>query len=190
MSYKWTLLSAAMVLGLVTAPSNAAVVYSLTGSAPFYDTDTGEELGRNDFGFTLTLSDFLSSNITDQPLDSCYYDTFTCTTASFQPSPNSFSAPGLNDYIGFNYLDSGGGGGTGFLFFLPGALGALGVYFSEGGASGTPNYGSFGEATLTVTGGPNGVVPIPAALPLLASGLGALGFIGWRRKRKEKLAAA
>lgn len=27
-------------------------------------------------------------------------------------------------------------------------------------------------------------VPIPAALPLLASGLGALGFIGWRRKRK------
>ena len=33
-------------------------------------------------------------------------------------------------------------------------------------------------------------VPIPAALPLLASGLGALGFIGWRRKRKGKLAAA
>jgi hypothetical protein len=27
-------------------------------------------------------------------------------------------------------------------------------------------------------------VPLPAALPLLASGLGALGFAGWRRKRK------
>ncbi len=27
-------------------------------------------------------------------------------------------------------------------------------------------------------------VPIPAALPLFASGLGLLGFIGWRRKRK------
>jgi hypothetical protein len=26
--------------------------------------------------------------------------------------------------------------------------------------------------------------PLPAALPLFASGLGALGFIGWRRKRK------
>ena len=28
------------------------------------------------------------------------------------------------------------------------------------------------------------VTPLPAALPLFASGLGAMGFIGWRRKRK------
>ena len=34
------------------------------------------------------------------------------------------------------------------------------------------------------------VVPIPAALPLLASCLGALGFIGWRRKRKAAAVAA
>lgn len=27
-------------------------------------------------------------------------------------------------------------------------------------------------------------VPVPAALPLLASGLGAMGFAGWRRKRR------
>lgn len=26
--------------------------------------------------------------------------------------------------------------------------------------------------------------PLPAALPLFASGLGALGLLGWRRKRK------
>jgi hypothetical protein len=28
------------------------------------------------------------------------------------------------------------------------------------------------------------VVPLPAALPLFATGLGALGLLGWRRKRK------
>jgi hypothetical protein len=26
--------------------------------------------------------------------------------------------------------------------------------------------------------------PLPAALPLFATGLGALGLLGWRRKRK------
>jgi hypothetical protein len=30
--------------------------------------------------------------------------------------------------------------------------------------------------------------PLPAALPLFATGLGALGLLGWRRKRKAKTA--
>jgi hypothetical protein len=31
--------------------------------------------------------------------------------------------------------------------------------------------------------------PLPAALPLFATGLGALGLLGWRRKRKARAAA-
>lgn len=30
-----------------------------------------------------------------------------------------------------------------------------------------------------------GATPLPAALPLFATGLGALGLLGWRRKRKQ-----
>ena len=30
----------------------------------------------------------------------------------------------------------------------------------------------------------SGGLPLPAALPLFATGLGALGLLGWRRKRK------
>jgi hypothetical protein len=31
--------------------------------------------------------------------------------------------------------------------------------------------------------------PLPAALPLFATGLGGLGLLGWRRKRKAKAVA-
>jgi len=31
--------------------------------------------------------------------------------------------------------------------------------------------------------------PLPAALPLFATGLGALGLLGWRKRRKVQIAA-
>jgi hypothetical protein len=42
--------------------------------------------------------------------------------------------------------------------------------------------GSLDAVALTAT-------PLPAALPLLATGLGAFGLLGWRRKRKAQAAA-
>ena len=39
-------------------------------------------------------------------------------------------------------------------------------------------------------GGQGGETPLPAALPLFATGLGALGLLGWRRKRKAAAALA
>jgi hypothetical protein len=50
--------------------------------------------------------------------------------------------------------------------------------------SGTGNIGGQISA-LGVT-----LVPLPAALPLFATGLGALGLIGWRRKKKAAAVAA
>jgi hypothetical protein len=41
-----------------------------------------------------------------------------------------------------------------------------------------------GTWTLTET-----VTPIPATLPLFATGIGSLGLLGWRRKRKTQAAA-
>ena len=39
------------------------------------------------------------------------------------------------------------------------------------------------------TGTTNGSTPLPAALPLFAGGLGVLGLLGWRRKRKAQATA-
>jgi hypothetical protein len=44
--------------------------------------------------------------------------------------------------------------------------------------------------TSCLGGGGQTETPLPAALPLFASGLGAMGFVGWRRKRKNAAAAA
>jgi hypothetical protein len=47
---------------------------------------------------------------------------------------------------------------------------------------------SFGNASGLLVAGvpPTTTTPLPAALPLFASGLGALGLLGWRRKRKAR----
>jgi hypothetical protein len=41
--------------------------------------------------------------------------------------------------------------------------------------------------TMTAYSGP-AATPLPSALPLFASGLGALGLLGWRRKTKAAAA--
>ena len=52
-----------------------------------------------------------------------------------------------------------------------------------------PAYGDFVGTDFTVNLTPS-AVPLPAALPLFATGLGVLGFAGWRRKRKAAALAA
>jgi hypothetical protein len=50
--------------------------------------------------------------------------------------------------------------------------------------------GSHQDTWLLVETESLGAAPLPAALPLFASGLGGLGLLGWRRKRKHAARAA
>ena len=56
-----------------------------------------------------------------------------------------------------------------------------GTYVWRWGSGGEQGFGSF---TLQIE-----AIPAPASLPLFASGLGALGLLDWRRKRKMQAVA-
>lgn len=86
-----------------------------------------------------------------------------------------------------------GMGASGFNAVVPaGPLGALGAFIDPW--DGYLN--SAGINALNVNGYEQALefspsaTPLPAALPLFASGLGALGLFGWRRKRKNAAATA
>ena len=57
---------------------------------------------------------------------------------------------------------------------------------AAGIADGTIRY----VAADTIINVAGAATPLPAALPLFATGLGALGFLGWRRKKKAAALAA
>jgi hypothetical protein len=69
----------------------------------------------------------------------------------------------------------------------PGGLWAL--MFGSGGSNGSPNTLYFTDGINSEADGLFGAIaptPIPATLPLFATGLGGLGLLGWRRKRKAQ----
>jgi hypothetical protein len=57
-------------------------------------------------------------------------------------------------------------------------------FWTRGSVLGTPVAGNPGLADFVPNNSDASVVPLPTALPLFATGLGVLGLLGWRRKRK------
>ena len=111
------------------------------------------------------------------------------------------------DTLAGGWYDTNGNGGPGanviswsaIVAANPGATivnsgdGLGGVRFSIGFASAANNFNAYlDNFTIGITDGPTTTydfeatspVPLPAALPLLISGLGGMGLLGWRRKRK------
>ena len=103
---------------------------------------------------------------------------------------NVYAATGLNDALplflvstgattndtawepfSVNFTASNGVDSRPFLLFIP---------FDTGNGFAYPGFDAF---ALVAT-------PVPAALPLFATGLGMMGLLGWRRKRKDTAAIA
>jgi probable HAF family extracellular repeat protein len=101
------------------------------------------------------------------------YDTGNYTSLSAPPAPNNTWATDINN------LDQivGLADGTAFLY-------SAGTYtlINLGGYTEAFGINDAGQIVGDYLGGPT---PLPTALPLFVTGLGALGLLSWRRKRKQ-----
>jgi hypothetical protein len=119
--------------------------------------------------------------------DGSYHDEFsslphiqgTSLTASASGLFFDFSS-NINAYFGWSFL--GFEDASGALSAHPST-----ISFNLSPCCGDPNspmwVSESGNSQIAAT-------PLPAALPLFATGLGALGLLGWRRKRKNAAALA
>ena len=195
--------------------AHASTVYTYTGQnftnvSAFDPTPPiGSYTTSMNVSGTITLSNLLAPNlplqdITAQILDFAFFDgrtTITKATAS-QPSLTDFFIEtdaagnitrwGIQIFKGNFFLQTLGEQTYRIetsIFRDQGviaectAVGSLGCSFALTDAG-------FNERTPGGWSNPDIATPLPAALPLFASGLGALGLLGWRRKKKRPALAA
>jgi hypothetical protein len=185
----------ARATSLLTAQSVTANAGSSNDSFDIYLTNLGTapaDVGA--FSFEITTS---SSNVTFQQA------TTGTTLFPYIFAGNSLFGPVVSTSAPGQTLDASDAAAVGFTVVNPGSSFGLGhVTFDVAlGASAQVALVDFNTSTaftslsdqfgnplpLNFTNGQitiSAAIPVPAALPLFATGLGALGLLGWRRKRK------
>jgi hypothetical protein len=186
--------AAACLLAWLVSPASASdVVANFT-----FDGVTFLQGGSITGGFTLDLTTGTLSNVdisVSAPIGGHFTD--TSGTNTFSNSPDAlfdfkdvFSSTIYNELyipLGVALTASNLATSTSFLI-ATNATGAADYGFntSPGGCIGpcVADFITAGSLDLPAT------TPLPAALPLFATGLGGLGLLGWRRKRKAQAVAA
>lgn len=182
MSMKIAVLGAGMLLGASVEVSHAVTVSTGDTLKITFDM-AGVAYDPNSPGTAL----FFTSNFDlTESFSWAFYDTngtreISPVTARIGPLPNGEATPFI--WAASSSILSN------LVFELTNIVGSFDVY-NPVYYNALPQSG--GDATISVAGTFSltpSTVPIPAALHLLATGLGALGIIGWRRKRQAAAAA-
>jgi hypothetical protein len=124
------------------------------------------------------------------PITHTFTGQFLTGGALIQPTSGTIAfteaGGGISDILTFSYTGGGAGGvatltGSFVSDLASSLLAPLGATLVS--ESTTPF--TFNNTNITASAVSDvEAVPLPAALPLFATGLGALGLLGWRRKRK------
>ena len=152
-----------------TSASASPITYDLVGVTAKFANNTETDVFSGTF--TLDPSTFGLSAVS--------------ITVSGPVSPGSYTIPAalLNPFNEFQIEFSDSFGSTWNMSFFD--------IFAD---ASNPLQAVFNPALTDQTNGVTGEAvpetPLPAALPLFATGLGAMGLLGWRRKRKNAAAIA
>ncbi len=194
---------------LIGANSAAAITFTIGDNDGFASQSAAEAAAANGAQFT-DLSNTTGTTLTTVPVIFNFSPFLTITNAVFSvralgiqsndTDPNTLlsgedglTLDGVLVPEFFAGVDQGQSGvGTisqvldsSFFASLADGTATFAILMNSLAGTGTP----FGEPVafdffeLTIDGTPVSAVPVPAALPLFATGLGILALLGWRRKR-------
>ena len=167
----------ACALALSIGAANAAVVeFDVMGTTA--DGTFSGTIGVDVTDPANLSSDYANIISSDFPAKS-FFDIFVDIT----PIPSPFPSTD----IGLEISDGTGGTGDHLSLYIPPSSLTDAGGLIDGGAF---DHGALKGPPIGITGGSIAETPLPATLPLFASGLGALGLLGWRRKRKSTAALA
>ena len=186
---------AALSFAFVGAAASAPVTYTFTGVGGGTFDDGSGAVPFSDAAFTVVFSgDTTSVDLSDATFFRYFSIGGTITVGALSgtltPTNTIVASAGLGLINFFNAaVDNGLGLGNAALsgYDLTTSIGPVAATFltpTFGGGSfaleggGSVAFTSNSDLTFTAT-----VVPLPAALPLFAGGLGILGLITWRRRR-------
>jgi hypothetical protein len=158
-------------------PTTSADFHVLTASFTNFDTSPFSATPQNGLPYSAVQSG-----------GNAAYNLSGTSLSLFWGSPDAFNT--ITFYAGPG--ETGGPVGT----FTGSSLLAFGATLGSGhdlvtfaGSFGSVLFTSSDQALeYTFAANPVGSTPLPAALPLYAAGVGVMGLLGWRRKRKQNAA--
>jgi hypothetical protein len=163
-------------LALLGSSAQASTLFDFTITSPNGDASgqiTATEEGSSGIYDVSSVTGTVGSNAIGSLSSYGSADNKIFEPAPFVDHAGLAFVAGSNDYNIFNNP-----GGSAFYSFCSSAVEPS---CTGGEANDTP------AATFTLT--EVTATPLPAALPLFAGGLGAMGLLGWRRKKTATLAA-
>jgi len=184
-------------LALLGASPAAAITYLISDNAGIPSDPQGGLFLTGSITTNGTIGTLSSVNIAAWNLNISGHGqlvTYTEFNSHFTLTGSALTATATA--LSFNYATLGS-----LQFFLDGGTGPGIAWMADGGSRGSfvlsfdplvggevePRPGIVSYPVSAVA--PPAAVPLPFALPLFATGLGVLGLLGWRRKRRSALAA-